>query len=47
MRAWFIRYTVTPNGATTVATTTLSAAYQAESTVTLDCHIGKGAFFHW
>jgi hypothetical protein len=43
----FIRYTVTPNGATAVATTTLSATGQVESTVTLVCHIGKGAYFHW
>jgi hypothetical protein len=43
----FIRYTVTPDGATTVATTTLSAAGQVESTVQLDCRIGKGAYFHW
>jgi hypothetical protein len=43
----FIRYTVTPNGATTVATTTLSAAGQVESTVQLNCQIGKGAYFHW
>jgi VirK protein len=43
----FIRYTVTPDGATTVATTTLSAGGQVESTVQLDCHIGKGADFHW
>jgi hypothetical protein len=43
----FIRYTVIPNGATTVATTTLSASGQVESTVTLNCRIGKGAYFHW
>lgn len=43
----FIRYTVTPDGATTVATTTLSANGQVESTVQLNCRIGKGAYFHW
>jgi hypothetical protein len=42
-----IRYTATPDGATTVATTTLSATDQVESAVTLDCHLGKGAYFHW
>ena len=43
----FIRYTVFPDGATTVATTTLSASGQVESTVQLNCRIGKGAYFHW
>jgi hypothetical protein len=43
----FIRYTVTPDGATTVATTTLSATDQVESTVQLNCRIGKGAYFNW
>ena len=43
----FIRYTVAPNGATTVATTTLSASGQVESTVQLDCQIGEGAYFNW
>lgn len=43
----FIRYTVTPNGAMTLATTTLSATQQVMSTVTLTCHLGKGAYFHW
>jgi hypothetical protein len=44
----FIRYTVTPDGATTVATTTLSASGQVVgSTIQLDCSIGKGAYFNW
>jgi hypothetical protein len=43
----FIRYTVTPDGATTVATTTLSASDQVQSVVQLNCRIGKGAYFHW
>lgn len=43
----FIRYQVSPDGATTVATTTLSASDQVLSTVQLNCRIGKGVYFHW
>lgn len=43
----FIRYQVLPDGAITLATTTLSATGQVISTVTLNCHIGRGAYFHW
>jgi hypothetical protein len=44
----FIRYTVTPDGATTVATTTLSASGQVVgSTIQLDCSLGKGIYFNW
>jgi hypothetical protein len=43
----FIRYRVTPDGAMTLTTTALDATDKVLGSMEYDCHLGKGAYFHW